>query len=737
MASNLHARGKVLSDRRALAARAFACVAALALAALATVGPARAAASSWFQTEQGGVRLVAATNAVGDRRTLSLGVEFRMKPGWKIYWRAPGDAGFPPSLDWTGSQNLKSAALRWPAPTRFTVLGLETLGYHDHVVLPVAAENAAPGRPVEIKAHLRYLTCENLCIPYETTLALALPAGPATPAPEAAEIARFAELVPGPDGTQGLDVTGASLTPPAGQAETLTLRVAVRSSAPFANPDLYVEGPPGYSYSAPSVSYAPDRRRAVLRVSVAPPPKDAAPLAGTPLALTLVDGTRAVEAQLVPRAAAALSDAPERVMAGGLLAALALALVGGLILNLMPCVLPVLSIKLLSVVGHAGGEARRVRRGFAASAAGIVVSFLVLGSAAVGLRAAGMAAQWGIQFQQPVFLAAMVLVVTLFAGNLWGLFEIRLPGFVADRAATAHTHRPGLAGHFFAGALATLLATPCTAPFLGTAIGFALSRGPVQIYAIFAALGIGLALPYLLVAAFPGLATHLPHPGRWMIHLKRALGIALAATAAWLAFVLAALAGTGIAIAVAALGVAALAAVALVRRRGEAWRHASWGAAGLFGVAAIAVTALAGGAASPGGSVAAAGPWQPFDRAAIADEVRLGRVVVVDVTADWCLTCKVNKRVVLDAQPVRGLIAAHDVTAMLADWTRPDPAIARYLATFGRYGIPFTAVYGPGAPKGMALPELLTPSAVADAIAKARKAGGAAARGGDKDGRAS
>ncbi len=711
--------------------------AALCLALLGAAGPAHAAASAWFDTQQGGVRLVAATNAVGDRRTLSLGVEFRMKPGWKIYWRSPGDAGFPPQIDWTGSHNLKDAALNWPAPLRFSVLGLETLGYHDKVVLPVAAESAAPGQPVKVRAHIRYLTCENLCIPYETTLALALPAGPATPAPEAAEIARFATQVPKPAGSEGLDVTDASLTPPAGQDDVRTLRVAVRSDAPFGRPDLYVEGPPGYTYAAPSISYAPDRKRAVMRVAVAPPANKPAPIAGAPLTFTLVDGARAIEAKLTPAPApAAPAETPELVMAGGFLAALALALLGGLILNLMPCVLPVLSIKLLAVVGHAGGEARQVRRGFAASAAGIVVSFLVLGSVAVGLRAAGMAAEWGLQFQQPAFLAVMVLIVALFAGNLWGLYEIRLPGFVADRAAAAGQHRPGLAGHFFAGALATLLATPCSAPFLGTAIGFALSRGPVEIYAIFSALGLGLALPYLLVATFPRIATHLPHPGRWMIHLKRALGVALAGTAAWLAFVLASLAGADIALAVAALGVAALGVVAALRRRSAAWHRAGWGAVGTLGAAAVAVTIWAGPAA-PARPDVATGPWQRFDLAAIADEVRLGRVVVVDVTADWCLTCKVNKRVVLDAQPVKGLIAAQDVTAMLADWTRPDPTIARYLATFGRYGIPFTAVYGPGLPQGVALPELLTPSAVADAIAKARGSGAAAARGRDKDGRAS
>src|SRR3989338_66930 len=201
---------------------------------------------------------------------------------------------------------------------------------------------------------------------------------------------------------------------------------------------------------------------------------------------------------------------------------LLLAVLGGLILNLMPCVLPVLSIKLLGVVGHGGGDNRTVRLSFIFSAAGILFAFGVLAAALIGLKAAGMSIGWGIQFQQPWFLIAMTLVVTAFACNLWGFFEVRLPAYIADWGEHS-SHMHGLGGHFLQGALATLLATPCSAPFLGTAIGFALSRGASEIAAVFAALGLGLALPYLAVAAFPGLATRLPRPGRWMVVLRRLL----------------------------------------------------------------------------------------------------------------------------------------------------------------------------------------------------------------------
>jgi suppressor for copper-sensitivity B len=418
------------------------------------------------------------------------------------------------------------------------------------------------------------------------------------------------------------------------------------------------------------------------------------------------------------------------------LAVLGLALLGGLILNLMPCVLPVLSIKLLAVLGHGGADPAEVRRGFLASAAGIVVSFLALATAALALRATGRAAGWGLQFQEPAFLVVMAFILLLFAANLWGRFEFRLPGAVANVAGTAGGAH-SLSGHFLTGAFATLLATPCSAPFLGTAVGFALARGPFEIYAVFAALGVGLALPYLLVAAVPRLATALPRPGAWMGKLKRVLALALVATVIWLLVVLAAQSGPVVAGLVAVMLVVAAVALWPLPEAGPRMRAASWlSVAGLALLAAggvIALPSYAPNGASEGlpsvGQTTAKGlpsearsakdGWRTFHRDAIDREVAAGRVVFVDVTADWCVTCKVNKALVLDRGEVRKRLEAPGIVAMRADWTRPDAAIADYLKSFGRYGIPFNAVYGPGRPEGLPLPELLTERAVLAALAAA------------------
>ncbi len=634
--------------------------AVLGIFMLAASSPAQAqdAASPWSSTDQGRVRLIAASPEVGNGGSVTLGLQFELQPHWKIYWRSPGDAGYPPRLDWSGSKNLASADIAWPAPQRFSVLGLETMGYTDAVVLPITAHLVERGKALSLAASLDYLTCSDICIPYETKLRLDLPAGsPRSGAHGGAQgyaalIAQYQAQVPGDGVAAGLKLLGATVETGANPA--LLLRLA--SAKQLIRPDAFIEGAGEVSFAAPLTMPGTATGETVLRLPAEGRSADIAAVAGRTLTVTLVDGSRAMEGRVTPNLA------PDASAPGfdTWLAMLALALAGGLILNFMPCVLPVLALKLLSAVAHHEHGARGVRAGFLASAAGILAAFLGLALFAVGLRLAGLYAGWGLQFQSPVFLVIMIALLLLFAANLWGLYQIPLPGFVAALGE----RKEALLGSFGAGVLATLLATPCTAPLLGTALGFALASGPAEILAVFAVMGLGLALPYLAVAAMPGLALKLPRPGVWMLELKRVLAVALVLSAAWLGWVLANELG-------------------------------------------------------PPPAVTSADFWRPFDAASIPGLVRDGRVVFVDVTADWCLTCKVNERLVLDQAAVQQALAAQNLVAMRADWTRPDPAIARYLREFGRYGIPFNAVYGPGLPTGQALPEILTADRVLAALGQA------------------
>ena len=679
----------------------------------ATMGSALAGASAWSENPESSVRLISDRDGLDRQSTLTLGLQFKLPDGWKIYWRSPGDAGFPPNLDWQGSSNLKQATITWPVPHRFSLFGLETFGYANEVVLPIEAEVEDAHQPLALRTRVAYLVCSEICVPHASDLRLDLPATANGTAKEGELIRRFQALVPA-DGTRvGLRLEQVNLS---GPPEAPSVEVRLGSDQPLAAPDVIVEGPPGFSFAKPDVELSADRQRAVLRLaSLRGPQAEGSVLEGKRLTLTVFDGTRALEQETLGR----FLPASETPGPGGILGfatILGLAILGGLILNLMPCVLPVLSIKLLSVVSHGGSTRSQVRLGFLASAAGIITSILALAAALVALKASGTAVGWGIQFQQPIFLAIMALVVVLFACNLFGFFEILLPARLGALGLFAPgSGNTGLGGHFVTGAFATLLATPCSAPFLGTAVGFALAQGPAEIFSIFLALGLGLALPYLAVAAFPSFATRLPRPGPWMTWLRRFLGLLLLATAIWLLSVIATQLGPPIALTIAALLLALILALGLLR--GDDRRRIRRGLATLVAVLALVPAAIGAGAESSVARVE--NGWETFEEARIQELVAGGNLVFVDVTADWCLTCQVNKRLVLDQGQVRDRLDGDGIISMRADWTSPDPIISDYLKRFQRYGIPFNAVYGPGAPQGLVLPELLTEDTVLAALDEA------------------
>ena len=671
-------------------------------------GSARAAATGWDSQKHGAARLITAVEATGSGTRLDVALQLRLTPGWHTYWRTPGDAGVAPSVDWGGSENLAAAAIAWPAPRHLQPLaGLETYGYKGGVTLPVAVTLAHPGAPLRLRAELDYASCKDVCIPYHASLDLTLPAGLATPGPEAPLIAAAQALVPTDFGAARLRLLGA-VVGPGSTGSILSVRVA-SNGAMLVAPDLFVEGLANDFPGRAGVTLAEGGRVATLRLPIRN--ASLATLTATRLHLTVVDGARTAESDATPTSGA-LPPAPGST---DRLAIFALALLGGLVLNLMPCVLPVLSLKLLALVGYAGGERRAARLGLTATAAGILASFGVLAAALVTLKAGGAAIGWGIQFQQPWFLAAMALATTLFAASLWDWLPIGLPGGMANTVGAVRG-RGRLGDPFLLGAFATLLAASCSAPFVGTAVGFALARGPFDIALVFGALGLGMAAPFLAVAAAPSLVMWLPRPGPWMAWLRRALGVALLGTAAWLLLVLALEAGPTAAW-LAGGCLAGLLAMLAWRHVRPARNRIATALAVALAITVVVVPAMRGQATPvAAASGAPTGLWRPFDLAALHGLVASDHVVFVDVTAAWCLTCKVNALAVLDRPLVLDRLRAPGVVAMRADWTRPDPGITAYLQSFGRYGVPLDVVYGPGAPDGIALSELLTPQATLDAF---------------------
>jgi suppressor for copper-sensitivity B len=714
----------------------FGVTATVYIAVLGAVGAADAAsgASDWARTRMADIRLVSAASGTGDAATVPLGLQFKLAEGWKIYWRTPGDAGFPPNLEIKNAENLRDLEWKWPVPHRFSLFDQESHGYKDEVVFPIAARIAEPGKPLQIDATVHALACSDICVPLDAALTFTLPAGPAGPTAFTQLISRYRSLVPSPLAGAGLSVTAVE---PVGEPKPHSIKVSISSDSPLATPDIFVETEDRYRFGKPVVELTADARGAVLTIPASLPKNGS--LSALPVTLTIVDGDRFIESKHRvgdrPDTRATGNPALTKVSLATWLTMLGLGLLGGFILNFMPCVLPVLSLKLLGVLRHGGGELTHIRRGFIASALGIVTCFMILAVGAIAMKQAGLAIGWGIQFQQPLFLAFMIVLLAGFAANLFGWLEIPLPGVLA-RLGTVGPTSTGLKqdvgggrdlfGHFLTGGFAALLATPCSAPFLGTALGFALARGPLEIVSIFLALGTGLALPYLLVAARPSMVRRLPRPGAWMDKLRVILGLALVVTAIWLFTVVLTQIGIEAVAAMAGLLVAAAGLLAATRAKRS---RPALAVAGILSAIALFV---GGGGIGPvannhgdGGIVQASHSegdvrWIAFDAADLTRLVSAGEVVFVDVTADWCLTCKVNKSLVLDKGAVAARLAGGEIVAMRADWTKPNARIAAYLASFQRYGIPFNAVYGPGLPDGLALPELLTKEAVLAALDKAR-----------------
>ena len=670
--------------------------AALAAAAATPVFAADSVSPGLPGSPHADVRLIGGIDEPGARPVIAAGLAFRLAEGWHAYWRTPGDAGVAPHLDWAGSQNVADVTVGWPAPQRLDVAGFESAVYTGQFILPLTVRRQDASAPARLAVSLDYALCGAICVPAHADLSLALPAGPEAAALDAPALVLARASLPGTPEAAGFEVRRI------GEAEhtprTLTLSIA-SPGVPFRHPDLFVEGADGGLAGAPVVVLGDGGHTATLTARL----PDGF---GDHPRLTLVDDGRAAA---IPFAAASpvVTAAPR-----GLPAILLIALAGGLILNLMPCVLPVLAIKLSGVLRHAGRRRREIRVGFALTAAGILASFLVLASVPIGLKLAGATLGWGVQFQQPWFLAALAVMTTLFAASLFDWLPIGLPavaGRLGGNGGSAHAEA------FLAGVASTLLATPCSAPFVGTAVGFALARGPVEILAVFACLGIGMALPFLLVAALPGLVAWLPRPGAWMLHLRRGFGILLLATAGWLVSVLAGVAGLQVSAGVSLLLVCLL----LLWGWQPQWAafRAMRGLATL-GIAMLGIFVAA--FAHPRPLAATTGEdWAAFDPAEVDRAVAAGRTVLVDVTARWCLTCKINDVSTLDRNDVRHRLATAGTLRMRADWSRPNPEIAAFLQRFGRFGIPFDIVYGPEHPSGEPLPELLTPTLLLAALDRA------------------
>ena len=708
-----------------------------------------------------------------------VGVRFQLEPGWHIYWKNPGDSGSATEVDWHAPGG-DVGSIEWPAPQAFREADglLTTYGYEGDVLLAsdaTVAASAAGSWPLAVDAS--FVACLVECIPGKIRLARAIPVANTTAAAPKAVQALFdraASRLPQTPEALGLVVSARAARNQAMTGEDVPVVIEIASCAeagtdcrpwtlearyqneafiPAEVTDLEVDarglsrtpearGMRSFSLLLNARAYEdhPDLTKQRLR-GVVP-----LSLAGRATHVEIdvpIEIDPAGEASAAFAVLAALPASPMKEgraagvkVAGGeapsLLLALMLGIVGGLILNLMPCVLPVLAIKIFAITDLAREERGHVVKHGMAYLVGVVASMWALAAGVVALRAAGTAVGWGFQLQNPIFLAAICTILVVFAMNLLGAFEIKLQPSGPDLGPQGE--KSPASRSFFEGTLAVALATPCTAPFLGTAVGFAFASSGLVIFAVFTSIAIGLAAPFVLVTLVPGWGRFVPKPGAWMLRVRQALAFPLLATVAWLTWV----AGRALGVDAQSLLLAYLIGVAfffwLFGMAQSAARldlaRALAALSLLYIVGSLATLPLEPSArATTDTTVPTTSdgiPWKVFDRHAIERERAAGRPVFVDFTADWCITCKVNETVVLSTDAVRDELKRWDYAAFKADWTARDDEITRELGAFGRAGVPLYLVYPAGARNDpQLLPELLTIDATVEALRDAGRGGGA------------
>jgi thiol:disulfide interchange protein len=686
------------------------------------------------------VRLVLAQEQARPGDTVLAGLHLRMDAGWHIYWRNPGNSGIPTQAEWSLPKGVTAGPIQWPAPEKLQEQDLTTFIYKNEVVLLVPLHLAADlaSGPVELKAKVSWLECAVSCIPGGAPVAATLKVGEqSVPSKDAGLIETWQKKLPKPgaalsskawwekaatgnlrpfvlewnspnaaaeadffpDASEDFEIEPAADQMPAA-AGTVRLRYRVKKTAgdwPRQISGLLVQksGPDGASYE--------------IHVSIGS-------------LATEAGGTRSVESTASP-----VTAAP------ALWTMLLYALLGGLVLNVMPCVLPVLALKILGFIGQAKEDPRRVRVLGLFYGLGVLASFLILAGLVIGAKALGHKIGWGMQFGNPLFLVCLITLVTLVALNLFGVFEVTAGGQLL-RGAGALSGKHGATGAFFNGVLATTLATPCTAPFLGAALGFAFSQSAAIVVLMFLTVGLGLAAPYVALSWQPRWLRFLPKPGPWMERVKVAAGFPMLATAVWLSSLIPAYYA----------GRSWWLGIFLVTTAGAAWTYgqfvqralsrrwlgiAATGSIFLIGYSCILEGELRWRDPVPAGRIA--GPpnnnpegidWQPWSRAAVIEARAAGRPVIVDFTADWCLTCQVNKRLAIDVTAVRAKLKELHAAALLGDYTRFPDEITEELNRFGRAGVPLVLVYprNPSQPP-IVLPEALTPGIVRDALDRAAR----------------
>ncbi len=661
--------------------------------------------------------LLADTNVIVPGEPFTVGLLLRMAPGWHTYWKFSGDAGLPTELNWKLPQGWKIGEIQWPIPLKTIDPGdIETYGYENEVLLmqEITPPPKVDSSTVKLVADASWLVCEKICIPGSATLNLELPISTTSQPANRELFDRYRRLLP--QNWPGANVATAEW----GRAGSdLRLKVTSETLAKYPAADFFPLPEQATVVGHPTIE-SRNKNEIVFRIPIESSGKNLSSIAGLVVFSQRSNGEdRAAWQVTSPSIISGSPPAPVR----GIFTFLLFGFLGGMILNLMPCVLPVISLKIFGFIQQAGQSRQKILRSGIAFTTGIFAWFIALALLLIALKTVGRDVTWGgFQFTNAYFVLVLSVIVLVFALNLFGVFEISLPQSITG-GLLSRTERKDDLGSFFQGVFATVLATPCSAPFLGTALGFAFSQSPVVILAIFIAIAAGMSAPYLLLSAQPAWLRFLPQPGPWMVHVKQFMGFLLLATLLFLLYVLGAQRG---------LEGAIWASCFLLVISVACWMKGAFvvptASAAKRGVALVLMLLLMLGSgiyfigdkfhsanmASAGSRLR--GDWQAFTPERLQAELEQGRPVFVDFTAAWCLTCKFNEANVLESADVREAFQRHAIVKLKADWTNGDPVITKLLQQFGRPGVPLYVLYPGKNGEPIVFPELLTKSIVLEKL---------------------
>ena len=713
------------------------CSRIVALATLALTLTSAHAADSWIESvakrkapmpepSHVSMKLISASNAIVPQANNQLAIVLENEPGWHTYWRMPGESGLPTRFSFKAPSELSISAPEFPIPEKIEAQNLISYGYEGTTTFPFTVKSprfVTIGQKVTISAQADFLVCKDICIPGKAQASITLPYRiTSEPTPEAPAIDAAKKLIPEHNSIANLQAQFGNgllnLSLPEQSAQVKTSLVFF----PLSNKLIDLKAPEQFVRQKDGVKILQMRLNERFSAEKTPELQGVLVADGGPdkggwaleieAPLTQADVTP-VTTESPSTSNPAESTPAESTTPMSFFTALIFALVGGLILNLMPCVFPVLSLKLLDLIeGHRQGKPI-VSHGVAFTV-GVLICMLIISGVLLALRSFGVALGWGFQLQNPIVVSALLLLFVTLGVNLLGLFEFTAGSGLADAASSSQDRR-GPVGSFFTGILAVIVASPCTAPFMGAALGYALTVSPVEALSVFLALGLGMALPWLLLCIFPGWARFLPRPGQWMVTLRRWMALPMILAAIWLGWVLSKQINmNGMLIVIASIGATLIFWWLLGREQwGKGRNRPLMTFMGIVIVFALALVGMDN--FSRNASSGHKGEWTPWSPTAVENALKAGKPAFVDFTAAWCITCQANKFTTLNRDRVQEAFAKHHVELFMADWTNQDPAITEALARFGRSGVPLYLLYWPDGRIDV-LPQLLTPDGVIKAL---------------------